>query len=48
MKHPGLPEVRRCMGGAKRWLLLGALAFAMGFAWWRHRRWVHEFDNQDA
>jgi hypothetical protein len=36
------------MSSLRRCLLLGAIAFAAGFAWWRHRRWVHEFDDQEV
>lgn len=32
----------------KRCLLAAALAGVIAYAWWRHRRWVHEFDDQET
>lgn len=32
----------------KRCILLGVLAAVVTFAWRRHRRWVHEFDEQET
>lgn len=32
----------------RRCLLLGSLVMAAGYLWWRHRRWVREFDDQAA
>lgn len=29
-------------------ILLGSLVMAAGYLWWRHRRWVREFDDQEA